>query len=295
MGWFGAWIAKYGVEVLAGILILVAGYFLANWLSKFLRAQLAKREKFDQTLTGFVAGLVKYAILAVTVIMVLNQFGVQTASLIAVIGALGLAVGLALQGTLANFAAGVMLLIFRPFRVGQFVDIAGTSGTVKDLQLFVTELATPDNVQIIVPNGKVWGSIIKNFSFHPTRRVDFTVGIGYDDNIDTAIKTISAVIAADERAHNEPEPMIVVGELGDSAVNLIVRVWCDAGNYWPMKFDMTKAFKEQLDKAGVSIPYPQTDVHVHQIEPKKSAAAPRKKSAGTAAAKKPAAEDNAAG
>lgn len=287
MGWFGAWLAKYGMEVLAGILILVAGYLIAGWVSKFIRSRLSKSKKFDQTLTGFVSGLVKYAILAVTAIAVLNQFGIQTASLIAVVGALGLALGLALQGTLANFAAGVMLLVFRPFKVGQFVDIAGTAGTVKDLQLFVTELATADNIQIIVPNGKVWGSIIKNYSFHATRRVDFTVGIGYDDDINTAIQTIGAVVAADERAHKEPAPLIVVGDLGASSVDLIVRVWCDAPNYWAMKFDMTKAFKEALDKAGISIPYPQTDVHVHQIEPKKPSggAAPRKKAAPAKPAK----------
>lgn len=283
MGWFGNWVAKYGIEVVAGIVILVVGYMLAGWVSKFVRSRLEKKENFDQTLTGFIAGLVRWGILAITVIAVLNQFGIQTASLIAVVGALGLAVGLALQGTLANFAAGVMLLVFRPFKVGQFVDIAGTAGTVKDLQLFVTELATPDNVQIIVPNGKVWGSIIKNFSFHSTRRVDFVVGVGYDDDLDKALKTIDATVTADSRSMKDPAPQIVVGELADSSVNLIVRVWCAAGDYWDLKFDLTKAFKEALDKASISIPYPQTDVHVHQVEPKKPAASStRKKSSGSA-------------
>lgn len=284
MSSFENWLAQYGLAVLAGIVLLVVGYLLAAWVSRFVRARLSKRENFDQTLTGFIAGLVKYAILAITVIVVLQQFGVQTASLIALLGVAGLAIGLALQGTLSNFAAGVMLLIFRPFKVGQFVDISGTMGTVKEVQLFATELATPDNIQIIVPNGKVWGSIIKNFSFHKTRRVDFTLGIGYEDDINKAFKTIARVVSSDKRTHKNPEPQIVVSDLGDSSVDLIVRVWCDAGDYWPLKFDLTKAFKEAFDKAGISIPFPQSEVHMRPAPEKKtSSGGARKKSGGTSA------------
>ena len=197
-------------------------------------------------------------------IAVLSQFGVQTASLIAVFGAAGLAVGLALQGTLSNVAAGVMLLLFRPFKVGDYIDGGGVSGTVKVISLFVTELATPDNVQIIAPNSQMWGTAIRNYSFHNTRRVDFLVGIDYGDNIDTAMATIRRVSGADTRVHRDPEPFVVVGELGDSSVNLIVRLWVNAADYWGVKFNLTKAFKEQLEADGITIPFPQQDVHMHQ-------------------------------
>jgi small conductance mechanosensitive channel len=256
-------IVTYGLSVVGGVVILIVGWIAAAWASKLTRTVLSKRN-VDETLTGFFASLVKYLILVIVFIAVLNQFGVATTSIIATLGAAALAVGLALQGTLSHFAAGVMILIFRPFKVGQYVEAGGIGGTVKQVNLFVTELATPDNVQILVPNGKVWGGVVKNFSFHETRRVDFALGIGYGDSIDKAIKTLHGVIAKDERVHHEPEPMIVVGNLGDSAVDLTIRLWCAAGDYWPLKFDMTKAFKEALDKAGISIPFPQRDVHLFE-------------------------------
>lgn len=255
-------ILSYGVSVVGGIVILVVGWIVAAWVARAVRTVLGRRASLDQTLTGFFASLVKYTILAFVFIAVLNQFGVATTSIIAALGASALAVGLALQGTLSHFAAGVMILLFRPFKVDQYVEVAGIGGTVKQVNLFATELATPDNVQILVPNGKVWGDVVRNYSFHATRRVDFVVGIGYGDPIDKAIKTLHGVIAKDERVSHEPEPMIVVGNLGDSAVDLTIRVWCAAGDYWPLKFDLTKAFKEALDKAKISIPYPQTDVHL---------------------------------
>ncbi len=256
-------IVTYGLSVVGGIVILIVGWIAAAWASKLTHTVLAKRN-VDETLTSFFASLAKYLILIVVFIAVLNQFGVATTSIIATLGAAALAVGLALQGTLSHFAAGVMILIFRPFKVGQYVEVGGTGGTVKQVNLFVTELATPDNVQILVPNGKVWGDVVKNFSFHATRRVDFVIGIGYGDSIDKAIKTLHGVIAKDERVNVDPEPMIVVGNLGDSSVDLTVRIWCAASDYWPLKFAMTKGFKEALDKAGISIPFPQRDVHLFE-------------------------------
>ncbi len=252
----------YGLSVVGGIVILVVGWLVAAWVSNLVRKVLGQRKRVDQTLVGFFASLARYAILAVVFIAVLNQFGVATTSIIAAMGAVALAVGLALQGTLSHFAAGVMILLFRPFKVGQYVEVAGTGGTVKQVTLFATELATPDNVQVLVPNAKVWGDVVKNYSFHANRRVDFVLGIGYEDSIDKAIKTVQGVIAKDERIQHEPEPMVVVSNLGDSSVDLTIRVWCAAGDYWPLKFALTKAFKEALDKAGISIPYPQTDVHL---------------------------------
>jgi small conductance mechanosensitive channel len=257
-------ITTYGLSVVGGVAILIVGWIVAGFVDRAIRRLMGKREKVDPLLAGFVASLAKYLILAFTVVAVLNQFGVQTASMIAVLGAAGLAIGLALQGTLSHLAAGVMIMIFRPFRQGHYIEVAGTGGTVKTVTLFTTELATPDNVQIIVPNGKVWGDVVRNFSHHETRRVDFSLGIGYGDDIDKAIKTVQGVIGKDKRAMKEPEPLIVVGALADSSVNLTIRVWCASADYWGVKFDLTKAFKEALDKASISIPFPQRDVHLYQ-------------------------------
>ena len=215
---------------------------------------------------GFFGSLVKYVIIAITIIAVLNRFGVETTSLVAVVGAAGLAIGLALQGTLSNVAAGVMLLLFRPFKVGDYIEAAGLAGTVKSISLFVTEMATPDNVQIIAPNAQLWGAAVKNFSFHETRRVDLLIGIAYEDDIDKAMAAIHAVVGADSRSHDDPAPMVAVAELADSSVNLTVRVWCQAGDYWGLKFDLTKAVKERLDAEGITIPFPQVQTHVTQVE-----------------------------
>jgi small conductance mechanosensitive channel len=255
-------ITTYGLSVIGGIIILIAGWIVAGWASRSAAQLMRRTGKVDTTLERFFASLIKYLILAFTVIAVLSQFGVQTTSLIAIFGATGLAIGLALQGTLSHVASGVMLLLFRPFKVGDFVEAGGQAGTVQGITLFVTELSTPDNVQILIPNGQVWGSSVTNFSFHPTRRVDFVIGIDYADDMDKAIRTVHEVIAADSRCHKEPEAMVVVGELADSSVNLTVRVWCDAGDYWPLKFDLTKRFKEALDAAAISIPFPQRTVHL---------------------------------
>jgi len=251
----------YGISALAALVILVVGLLLAGRAKKLVERALTRSGRIDQMLVLFLGGLAKYTIMTMTVLAVLAQFGVEIASLLVVFGSVGLAIGLALQGTLSNVAAGVMLLIFRPFKVGDYVEVGGHGGTVKSVGLFVTELATPDNVQIVIPNGQVWGDSVKNFSFHETRRVDLVMSISYEDDIDKAHDVIAAVIGGDERAHEDPEPVIVVGNLGDSSVDFIVRVWCAAGDYWNLKWDLTKNIKQAFDREGVSIPYPTRTVY----------------------------------
>ncbi len=257
-------ITEYGLDVVGAIAILIAGWIASQWVHASVAKALGRSKKVDAMLRGFFASLAKYLVLIFTGLMVLSQFGVQTASLIAVLGAAGLAIGLALQGTLSNVAAGVMILIFRPFKIGDYVEAGGKAGTVKAVTLFITEMATPDNVQIIVPNSQIWGSSVVNYSFHGTRRVDLALGIGYEDNIGMAVEAIKQTIAADERVLQEPEPMVAVSELANSSVNLVIRIWCQAADYWPLKFDMTRALKEKMDSEGISIPYPQRTVHMIQ-------------------------------
>ncbi len=255
-------LATYGLSVIGAIAILIVGFVIAGRLAALTRRALNKIEKFDPTLSHFLASLVRYIIIAFTIIAVLNRFGVETTSLVAMLGAAGLAIGLALQGTLGNVAAGVMLLIFRPFKVGDFVEVAGVAGTVKGITLFVTEMSTGDNVQIIIPNGQVWGAAVKNYSFHDNRRIDLVIGVGYGDDLAAAREAILAVIKADPRTLDAPEPLVAVSELADSSVNFVVRAWCKNSDYWPCRFDLLKAIKERLDAEGISIPYPQHDVHL---------------------------------
>lgn len=255
-------ISVYGLQVVGAIAILVVGWIASGWASKATGRALGRIRNIDETLARFFQSAVRYLVLVVTGVMVLSQFGVQMASLLVVLSTAGLAIGLALQGTLSNVAAGVMLLLFRPFKIGNFVQVAGHSGTVKAITLFVTELATPDNVHIVVPNAQVWGASVVNYSHHATRRVDIVVGIDYEDDIDKAMTTINELIAADERTHAEPAPVVAVTDLGDNSVNFTVRMWCAAADYWPLKFDMTKKIKEGLDAAGVTIPFPQRTVHL---------------------------------
>ncbi len=256
------YVSTYGLNVVGAIFILLIGLIIAGWVARMVENGLARTGRVDETLRGFFASFAKYFIIVFTVLAVLAQFGVQTASLIAVFGAAGLAIGLALQGTLSNLAAGVMLLLFRPFKMGDYIEAAGLSGTVKGITLFVTELATPDNVQVVVPNGQLWGASIHNYSFHDTRRVDLTLGIGYEANIAEAKAAILDEIGKDARAHADPAPMVAVLGLGDSSVDLVVRIWCKAGDYWGLKFDMTEALKNRLDRDGISIPFPQRAVHI---------------------------------
>lgn len=252
----------YGLDLLGAIAILVIGLMFAGWAQRATLSALSRVRRLDTTLRVFFASIVKYFIVVIVVLAVLNRFGVQTASLIAVLGAAGLAVGLAVQGTLSNVAAGVMLLIFRPFRVGDAINAGGQTGIVHELGLFLTELNTFDNVRISVPNASIWGSPITNYSFNPTRRIDLVVGIAYEDDIDAAMASISAVIAADGRLHKDPAPLVAVTALADSSVNLAVQAWCDAGNFGSAKFALIKAIKERLDQDGITIPYPQRQVRM---------------------------------
>ena len=255
-------VSTWGLNVVGAIAVLIVGRWVSSALRRGTRRAL-ERSAVDAALAPFVSSMVYYFALSVVLIAVLNLFGIQTASMIAVLGAAGLAVGLAMQGTLSNFAAGVMLLVFRPFKIGDYVEVAGTAGTVQEIGIFSTTLHTPDNVKIIVPNSSVYGDTITNFSANNTRRVDLMIGIGYGDDIGRAVETIGRVIAADARVLKEPEPQIAVAELGDSSVNLVVRPWCAGADYWALRFDLTRAIKEQLEAAGCSIPFPQQDVHLH--------------------------------
>ena len=259
-----ALITAWGLRVIGALAILIIGWALSKWAERMTRSALTRSSRVDATLTGFLSNLVRYLVLIITIIAVLNQFGVQTASLIAVLGAAGLAIGLAMQGTLSNIAAGVMLLVFRPFKIGDYVEVAGQSGTVDSINLFITELSTPDNKQVIVPNSGIWGQSVVNYSYHSTRRLDLEVGIGYGDDIDLAIRIVGEILEAEQRALKDPEPQIVVGNLGASSVDLTIRVWVNAADYWPMKFDLTKRFKQTFDAKGIGIPFPQMDVHLHQ-------------------------------
>ncbi|MEP3429222.1 MAG: mechanosensitive ion channel domain-containing protein [Roseibium sp.] len=252
------------MNAIKALIVLVIGWFLAGFLSSLTKRRIVAHERIDDTIGGFAASLVRWLVLLITLIAVLQLFGIEATSLVAVLGAGTLAIGLALQGTLSDIAAGVMLVIFRPYKIGQFVSIGGTSGTVKDLNIFVTELVTPDNVQIIMPNGQAWGAVITNFSAHSTRRLDLTFGIDYGDDADKAIQIILDVAIADERVKRDPEPWVRLTNLGDSSVDLGVRLWCDAGDYWELKFHMLKAVKEAFDAGGISIPYP------HQVEIQKA-------------------------
>jgi len=253
----------WGLKVIGAIALLLIGRMVAGWARRLARKGL-ERAEVDATLAPFVAKLVYYFVLVVVVIAVLGVFGVQTASLVAVVGAAGLAVGLALQGTLSNFAAGVMLLFFRPFKVGDFVDAGGTTGSVEEIGVFATTLKSPDNIKIVVPNSQIYGQTIKNFGGYDTRRVDMVIGISYDDDIPKAMETIRSIVVADPRVLAEPETQIAVSNLGDSSVDLVVRPWCAGSDYWGLRFDLNQRIKEGLETAGCSIPYPQVDTHLHQ-------------------------------
>ncbi|WP_373355610.1 mechanosensitive ion channel family protein [Pseudoroseicyclus sp. CXY001] len=243
-------------SVLAAIVILILGFVVAGWVKRRIERIGIRNATLDDALFGFLGDLVRYAIIAFSIIIVLNTFGVQTTSIVAAIGAAGLAIGLALQGTLSNIAAGVMLIFFRPIRIGDFVVINGVMGTVKDISLNYTELADLQNVQYIIPNSEVWGNTIKNFSRYDTRRVEWTFGVGYGANLAEAERVIRETIMSDPRAHAEPEPFIQVNNLGDWSVDFQVRIWCANSDAYAFQTDMTRKVKENLDAAGVPIPFP---------------------------------------
>ena len=262
----GGWVEyalPYIISTVSAIIILVAGWIVANWVKRYIRKKGERSERLDDTLTKLFANVAKVLIMVVVIMAVLGQFGVQTTSLVAVVGALGLAVGLAWQGVLADFAAGIMILIMRPFKVGDAVDIGGTAGSVEEVGLVTTKLNTFDNIAIIMPNSNVWGNNIKNMAMNDTRRVDMVIGFGYDDDIDQAKNVLQAIVSEDERVLSDPAPQIAVSELGGSSVNVIVRPWTNKENYWALKFDLTEKIKKRFDSEGINFPYPSQDVYLY--------------------------------
>jgi len=253
------------IAAIKALIVLVIGWTAAGLIDRFVRRRIMNIPEMDPTLGSFIASLARWAVMLIVLSAVLDLFGVEATSLVARLGAATLAIGLALQGTLSDIAAGMMLILFRPYKLGHYVDIAGTTGTVKELNLFITELVTPDNVQIIVPNSKAWGSIIRNFSANPKRRVDLTFNIDYADDANKATDIILSTVSADSRTDKDPEPWVRVVNLGDSSVDLGVRIWCNSADYWELKFAMTKQVKEAFDAGGISIPYPHA-VHITRQE-----------------------------
>lgn len=260
-------LAVYGLKIVAAIVIFIIGRWIAKVLEKFVQRVMKKRE-IDPTISSFVSNLTYILLLTFVVLASLSQLGIQTTSFIAVIGAAGLAIGLALQGSLANFAAGFLMIIFHPIKVGDFIEAAGVAGTVDKIQIFTTQLITPDNRTIIIPNSKLTEDNITNWTTQGTRRVDMVIGIGYGDDIDKARRIISDVLAEDKRILEDPAPQIAVAELGDSSVNFTVRPWGQAADYWSINFDATENIKKRFDQEGVSIPFPQRDVHVYEQKTK---------------------------
>ena len=253
---------EYGVDIVGAIVLLIIGWTVAGWARRGVRHALERVPRMDETLKPFLAKLVWYVIMAFVLVAVLGQFGVQTTSVIAVLGAAGLAIGLALQGTLANVASGVMLLFLRPFNIGDYVDAGGIAGTVVEIGLFNTEIKTRKGLCLIVPNKIIWESPITNFSRNPTRRFDITVGISYGDDVNGATDLLMGLLTGDERILDDPEPLAVVEELGDSAVIINLRAWTRAEDFWAAIWDLKKAIKVELEAAGYSIPFPQRDIHI---------------------------------
>lgn len=261
------WVQANGLEfslnIVAALAIFVIGRIVIRFVVAGMRRAM-RRSEVDATLETFICNLVRIALLVVVVIMAIGQLGVQTTSFIAIFGAAGLAVGLALQGSLSNFAAGVLIVLFRPYKIGDYIEAAGVAGTVELVQILTTILKTPDNKQVIVPNGQVMGSIITNYSANDTRRVDLTVGVSYSDDLDKVRKTLEELVAAEDRILEEPACTIAVQALADSSVNFICRPWVKTPDYWPVYFAMTEAIKKRFDKDDISFPFPQRDVHLYK-------------------------------
>ncbi|UWQ37794.1 mechanosensitive ion channel family protein [Leisingera aquaemixtae] len=243
-------------SVVAAVVILLAGFIVASWVKRRIVALGDTHASFDVTLFHFLGNLARYVILAFAVLFVLNTFGVKTTSIIAAIGAAGLAIGLAMQGALSNVAAGVMIILFRPFKLGDFIEVDGEMGTVKDINLNNTVIASLSNLKVIIPNSEVWGNTITNYSSFDTRRAEWTFGVGYGANLAVAERVIRETIMSDSRSHSDPEPFIQVNELNSSSVDFLVRVWVDAAEYFQFQADMKRKVKEALDAAGVDIPFP---------------------------------------
>lgn len=254
---------EFAKNIAVALVIFYVGRLVVRLLSKMLRKAMQKQE-VDKTLETFVCNLISTILMVFVIIAAISQVGVQTTSLIALVGAAGLAVGLALQGSLSNFASGVLIVLFRPYKVGDFIEAAGISGSVEEVQILTTVLKTGDNKRVIVPNSQIMDSIITNYSANDKRRVDMIVGVSYGDDLNKVRKTLEELVAADARILKDPACTIAVAELADSSVNFVLRPWVETGDYWAVKFELTEAIKKRFDEDGISFPFPQQDVHLYQ-------------------------------
>lgn len=264
----------YGSNIMQAVIILIVGLWLAGRLSNWTRRSLNKYQRIDGTLKPLFASLLRYLIVIITIIAILNQFGVQTASIIAILGAAGLAIGLALQGTLQNIAAGIMLLILRPFRVGDYIDAGPVSATVDEIGLFTTQFTTVDGVYVSCPNSSIWNAKVTNYSRNDQRRMDLVIGISYADDIGVAMSVLNGLMDKDDRVLKDPAPQCMVTALGDNSVNITMRFWAKSSDFWALKWDMTRWTKEQIEAAGLSIPFPQRDMRMIPVPTPESKVAP---------------------
>ncbi|EJL6480437.1 TPA: small-conductance mechanosensitive channel MscS [Vibrio cholerae] len=255
---------QYGVNVISAILILFIGNLVVKGVAGSV-ANVLKKKEMDKAVVDFIHGLVRYTLFIIVLIAALSRIGVQTASVVAVIGAAGLAVGLALQGSLSNFAAGVLIVAFRPFKSGDYVEIGGIVGFVDSIQIFQTVLKSPDNKMVVVPNSAVIGGAITNYSRHETRRVDMVIGVSYKSDLQKTKRILRETLEKDPRILKDPDMTIGVLTLADSSINFVVRPWCKTSDYWAVYFDSMQAIKEALDANGIEIPFPQMDVHLNKI------------------------------
>ena len=257
------YVIPWGINIVMAILIYIVGKIVVGIIINVF-GKVMQRSKYDDMLVDFIKAILNAILMLFVIIASLNELGVDTTSLVAILGAAGLAIGLSLQGSLQNFAAGVMLLVFRPFKAGDFVEAGGAAGVVKSISIFTTIMTSGDNKEIIVPNGQIYSGTITNYSAKETRRVDMVVGIGYDADLRKAKEILNEMVRADERILSEPAPTVAVSELADSSVNFVVRPWCKASDFWGVKFDFTEQVKLRFDQEGISIPFPQMDVHLHK-------------------------------
>ncbi|WP_444994671.1 mechanosensitive ion channel family protein [Aliikangiella sp. IMCC44359] len=258
------YVIPYGLNLLFAIAIFIIGKMVVKTVVKLVKSLLIKA-KIDDILVGFITGIIKSLLMLFVIIAAVGKLGVDTTSLIALIGAAGLAIGLSLQSSLQNFASGVMLIVFRPFTSGDFVEVAGIAGVVEKITIFSTKLRTGDNKELIVPNGKIYGDVITNYSAKPTRRVDMVFGIGYGDDIKKAKDVIEKILNEDSRILKDPAPVVAVSELADSSVNFVVRPWVNSADYWGVYFDSHEKIKLAFDAENISIPFPQMDVHLDKL------------------------------
>ncbi len=255
------YLTTYGMSVIGAIIILILGRIGAG-IGRSIVGRILNRYQVDCSIVSFTRTLTFTLILIFAVLAALSNFGIQTTSIVAVLGAATFAVGFALKDSLSDFAAGILLLVLQPFKGGDYIEAGGTAGTVKEMSLFTTVLTTPDNIKIMVPNSKIFGDTIKNYTANDTRRLDMTVGIGYGSSVDEAVRILTRLLEEDERVLKDPEPQIAVANLADSSVNIVVRPWVNKGDYWPLKFDLNRRIKAEFDAGGIEIPFPQVTVHM---------------------------------